>query len=164
MIAIDDLTRGLVIRPATSRERLLARLRAGSLDRQLAAGTAPETSPLLALRAGALVRPAVRDAFARSLQRLVHHATAASSHRPLALSGAACRNVRNATAALSRLIERLRSPGPVSARGMAIVKMLLTDGTGALYYPSRSGELTAVVHEALTTLDSSLIHDEPRVI
>ena len=46
MIAIDDPTRGLVIRAATSRERLYARLRAGWLDRQLAAGTAPETSPL----------------------------------------------------------------------------------------------------------------------
>jgi hypothetical protein len=152
-IVINDRTRGLVVRAALYRERLFARLCAGSLDRRLATGTAPETSPLLAVRANAIVRPAARHGLARNLQRILHRAAAPGSHRPVALSGSTCRNVLNAADELRLLVDRLRSPCPVSAQGMAMVKVLLTDGAGPLYYPAHASELPASVHEAIKALD-----------
>jgi hypothetical protein len=155
-IVINHRTRGLLVRPATYRERLLARLRAGSLDRQLATATTPETSPLLAVRATAIVRPATRNEFARSLQRALRRAAAPGPHRPVALCASARRNLLNAADDLRRLIDRLRSPCPVSAQGMAMVHILLTDGAGPLYYPADANELPASVHEAIKALDAPL--------
>ena len=153
MIVISDFTRGLVIRPATIGERLLARVRAGSLDRQLAAGTAPETSPLLALRAGAIVRPTARAGLAQDLQRILYRSAAPGRRRPMALFGSTGRNVLNAADVLNCLVQRLLSPCPVCARGMAMVRVLLTDGAGPLYYPTTAHELAATVREAINALD-----------
>jgi hypothetical protein len=152
-IVINDRTRGLVVRPATYRERLLARLRAGSLDRRLAAGTAPETSPLLAVRANAIVRPAARNGLARNLQQILRRAAAPGPHRPVTLSGSTCRNLLNAAHELHRLVDRLRSHCPVSAQGMAMVTVLLTDGAGPLYYATDASQLPASVHETIKALD-----------
>jgi len=151
-IVINDSTHGLVLKRPTSVERGLARLRAGSLDPQLAAGIPPETGTLLALRAYTIVQPATRSRFARSLQHLVRHAAAPRSDRPVALSLPLCRNVRNAANLLNLLIDRLRSPCPVSAQGMAMVKILLTDGAGPLYYPTQDDELPVRVHATLSAL------------
>jgi len=157
VIVINDRTHGFVIRPVSTGERLLARLRAGSLDRQLATGTAPETGSLLALRADAIARPATRKSLARQVQRILRYAANPGRHRPTALSGSACRNVLDAADVLGRLAERLRSPCPVSARGMAMVKILLTDGTGPLYYPARNGDLAASVDDAISALDGHVM-------
>lgn len=157
LIMIDDLTRGLVVRPATSRERLSARARAGSLDRQLAAGTPPETTALLALRAATLVRPKVRHRFARSLQQIMRYAASAGPHRSVVLTPLTCRNILNAAVELNRLTERLVSPCPVSARGVAMVEILLTDGAGPLYYPARASQLPASVGAAMDALDGPVI-------
>ena len=157
VIVINDRTRGFVIRPVSTGERLLARLRAGSLDRRLAAGTAPEAGSLLALRADAIVRPATRNGLARQLQRILQYAANPGRHRPTALSGSTCRNVLNAADVLGHLVERLRSPCPVSARGMAMVKILLTDGAGPLYYPARNGDLATSAESAINALDGHVM-------
>lgn len=121
VIVINDRPRGFVIRPVSTGDRLLARLRAGSLDRRLAAGTAPEAGSLLALRADAIVRPATRNGLARQLQRILLYPANPGRHRPLALSGSTCRNVLNAADVLGHLVERLQSPCPVSARGTVVL-------------------------------------------
>ena len=157
VIVINDRARGLVLKHGTSAERLLARLRSGSLDRRLAAGTPAETGPLLALRACTIIQPTTRRRFARSLQHLVRHAAGPQRHRPVTLSALTCRNLRDAANVLNRLIDRLTSPRPVSARGMAMVKILLTDGAGPLYYPTHADEFPLCVHEALNALDDPMI-------
>src|SRR5579863_7579902 len=57
---------GLVPRPDQAWLRLLARLLASSLDRQLASGCVPESNRLLATRAQRLVSPSMRCALARN--------------------------------------------------------------------------------------------------
>jgi hypothetical protein len=64
--------------------------------------------------------------------------------------------VLNAADELRRLVHRLRSPCPVSAQGMAMVKILLTDGAGPLYYAADASELAASVHEAIKALDGPM--------
>jgi hypothetical protein len=61
-------------RRAGLRDRLIAWLRAGSLDRQLARGVAPETGGPLTLRARALIGPSARSSLARQLRRVVSDA------------------------------------------------------------------------------------------
>jgi hypothetical protein len=48
---------GLSVRHVRVRDRLKARIRAGALDRQLAEGTAPETSVALSLHASRVYEP-----------------------------------------------------------------------------------------------------------
>ncbi len=156
LIVVNDVTGCLVIRPATRWERALVCLRADSLDRRLAAGRAPETDALLALRAADLVRPAVRLRLAHGLQGILHEAASPDRYRRSILSAIARGNVRNAADLVATLIERLRSPYPVSACGMAKVNILLTDGAGPLYYPSNREQLRRAVHEAINDLEAPM--------
>ena len=66
VLLVTDFASGHVVaRPARLRERLAARWRARSLERELARGAAPESAAALALRAQALDR-AVRAGGARA--------------------------------------------------------------------------------------------------
>jgi len=74
----DDLGR-LTLRRLRPWHRLLARCAAARLDRELAAGTAPESSVGLAARAMALTSAKVRRELAASVQRIL----AAADARPV---------------------------------------------------------------------------------
>jgi hypothetical protein len=54
---------------------------------------------------------------------------------------------------LETLASRLLGPGPVSARGVAEVQVLLSDGSGPLYDPGAAEDLRAAVARALHDLD-----------
>ncbi len=157
LILVDPVDHCITPKSATRGERLLARLHGGRLDHALAAGASPEASAELALRGQCLVRPSERRALARSVLRLL-----AEAYRPaprLFRSGSPIRRdqVRGAAAELQSLVDHLLAPVPVSARGVAHVTVLLSDGSGPLYHPARSADLRSHVLQAINALDP--LHD-----
>jgi hypothetical protein len=54
---------------------------------------------------------------------------------------------------LATLVRRLRSPEPVTARGMALLCALLTDGTSSLYRPGEPGALGSTFRAAAAALE-----------
>jgi hypothetical protein len=155
LLVLNDVAEGIIAREATAWERLASRARASSLDRQLASGRLPETSPLLALRAQSLVRPPHRQSLARCIQRILDDAARPTPRLSPVISPPR-RSLNNAADVLTRLVDCLCSPGPVSACGVAKVRTLLSDGTGPLYYPADDTELRASVEEILQALTSAM--------
>ena len=58
-----------------------------------------------------------------------------------------------ARAVLATLDRRLRAPEPVSARGVALLESLLTDGTSPLYRPTELGSLGSQLRAAASALE-----------
>ena len=57
------------------------------------------------------------------------------------------------TTVMQVLADRLAAPGPVDVRGVAQAQLLLTDGTGPLYFPGATEELRARIANALSRLE-----------
>lgn len=160
--ALDDATsRWLAPRSrAPHRGRILAGLSASwqawwnawELDRELAAGTNPQASAALAVRAqritGRRSRQRVADGLARTLRSVrVDPPGFTAAARPDAGEVLAARET------LASLERRLRAPEPVRPRGTAILGLLLTDCTSPLYRPAESGALGGVLHAAAAGLE-----------
>src|SRR5271170_4794323 len=75
MLVLLDEAGCPIARTARPWDRVAVRLRAFSLDRDLAAGASPDASVTLALRAQMLVRPRYRRELARSVRRVLMAAT-----------------------------------------------------------------------------------------
>jgi hypothetical protein len=132
------------------RARLTARLHAHRFDRMLAVGMCgPADSPLAAHAERLISRPE-RDAIARSLRRAVHDA-----HRGRAARSAQVQLHREKIVAAAKLIDDvallLQSGRPVSARGVARLRQLLSDGRGPLYRYGR-GDLEGRMGAALAAM------------
>jgi hypothetical protein len=134
------------------RDRLAARLGAGHLDGALARGVDPEEDPALALRARRLLAPRTRAALGRHVQDVLGDAQGRD--------GAVITRIRPRRAAvleaadeLDAVAQRLLEPRPVSARGVARVRLLLTDGCSPLYFPAAGETLCAAVAAALSGLE-----------
>jgi hypothetical protein len=114
--------------------RLRARVRRLELDHALAEGADPSSSPLLAARAAQLVRRANRQRLAAALEDL-----ALTSEQSRAAFRVTPR--RQATGAnrgkLVELAAILRKGTPLYARGIAILELVLIDGTGPAYTDAR---------------------------
>jgi len=148
-----------VARRARPWDRILARVRACRLDRDLAAGASPDATLGLALRAQALVRARARRDLAHGAQRLLAAALQppAPGGLPLPAAGRSritiCRDrVKDSSPELADLIGRLLDGGPVTARGVALAAVLLSDGSGPLYRRATPDDLRARVREALNAL------------
>ncbi len=130
--------------------RLTARLRAGHLDRQLAVGVAAPEGSALAVHQIRLTSVPEREAIARSLQHAVRDARSGvnplTSRVPLNTT-----NIIDAVDVIDTVTLRLHSPQPVSARGMARLRVLLADGVGPLYRFGR-GDLNGRLGAALAEL------------
>jgi hypothetical protein len=152
MLVLDKVGGGVTLCEPSLVERLATRLRSTTLDRQLARGTRPEASVSLALRAQALVRPAARQRLAHGLQAVLAEAT----HRRRRMAAVPVRggSVREAQPELEALVDRLSAPAPLPAAGVALVRLLLVDGSGPLYRRSSGLELRAWAHRALEEMDS----------
>jgi hypothetical protein len=140
----------IVIRPIRARDRIVARLRADHLDRQLAAGVSPDTSALLTLRARRLFRPAVRRKMTRGLRRLVYFVQGHS--RAPGDATLTREQVYTAIPGLLRLADRLEAPEPLDVQGIARTRLLLTDPTGPLFYRRGADGVSAAVEQALAAL------------
>lgn len=150
MIVLLVDSAGISARPVRLLDRLTARARATRLDSQLADGAPPESSVALALHAQLLVRPSERRLLASSLRRI---AAAAEPSARVRLRTPLCRDaVRCAGPEIKALADRLLSPGPVSAQGVATVRLLLADGTGPFYRACTARDLRSELCMALATL------------
>jgi hypothetical protein len=126
---------------------LRVRLHASSLERRLAAGEDPRTDRALELRAAQLVAARERRALAAAIERIVDEVDKPSA----AISAAApvCRAaIKRARPQLLELVSDLRSPWPVRAAGVVLVRRLLRDGASPLYGLADEKALLAAVGEA----------------
>lgn len=143
-----------------TRQRLLARLLGASLDRQLAAGRPPESSPLLAARARLIVSLPRRTAMAGNWQRVLTRATgrraAISRTAPLAAAPIRAQEIIAAANAIEELVTRLEAPLPVPARGVAMATVLLTDAGSPVYSRRSPVSLDAALDAAIAQLDPAL--------
>lgn len=140
-----------VARRPRLRDHLAARWLAHRLDVALAEGVAPEASAALALRAQRLTDPDRRWSAAGGLRRIVSEA---EQGRRLSFGRvrANAQAVKAATSELNNLADTLDDPGPVAAGGVARAWLLLTDGTGPLYNPRTSEQLSICVARAARQL------------
>ncbi len=130
--------------------RLIARLWAGKFDRLIAVGVRGTEGSAIAAHEERLTSVAEREAMARSLRQALIDARGGgilmSSRVPLHIP-----NVTAAEDMIDAVTLRLHSPRPVSARGMARLRQILTDGTGPLYRYGR-GDLNGRLGAALAEL------------
>ncbi len=131
---------------------LIAWWRAGRLDSQLAEGTSPRTSAALALRAHRITEPQNRIRVADGLARAIRDADATTPGFSAAVRPHR-QEVRAARTVLATLERRLRAPEPVTARGVALLLALLTDGTSPLYRPTEPGALGSQLRAAAASLE-----------
>lgn len=146
---------GVYVERVTLRRRLQCRLLADRLDRTLAVGIHPEVDVLLTLHAQRLVREDTRLELAASLERLL-----AAASRPVSVlsripSMAVLPRVAAAQGDIEALVDHLRACVPVSARGVALVRILLRDGSGPLFRYESTGDLGAQVRQAVRALEPS---------
>jgi len=133
------------------RDRIVARLRANSLDRALAEGVPPERTVALALRARRLVEPGTAAALARALQRVLHDAVApdlVAARMPTRRDA-----VRAAAGEIDDLARRLVAPRPPAVVGLAQTNLLVTDGTGPLFSSRGTESLVSAVRRARAALE-----------
>ena len=130
--------------------RVTARLRAYQLDRQLAVGVPAPAGSALAVHQARLTSVAEREAIARTLRLAVRDAltgaTLRSSRIPVDPS-----NIAAAEDLIDAITLRLHSLRPVSARGMARLRVVMSDGSGPLYRYGR-GDLSGRLGAALAEL------------
>jgi len=144
---------GVYVEPVTLRRRVQCTLLADRLDRSLAAGVHPESDVLLALRAQRLACPRMRAELATTVRRLLRAADEPEHTLTRAPSMAVLQRVRTTRTDLEALVEHLMAPVPVSARGVALVRMLLRDGSGPLFRYESRADLAAQVRRASDALD-----------
>jgi hypothetical protein len=150
------------------RDRIAARWQSGRLDRELAAGRSPAGRSAIAYRARWLTELSRRRALADSLRRMIDEVQGGPSRSYVRITPCQ-RRVKAASAELRRLADQLADPGPVSARGAAQARILLTDGAGPLYDPrcreSLRGHATrAIENLAARDLNPGTIHGPAGVI
>jgi hypothetical protein len=138
----------VLARPVRRRDRIITRLRARRLDVELARGADPEADAALALRAATLTTPRRRRSLAAGLERIA--ASAGETHPGWHPSStrAAVAELKPELFALGR---RLVAPGPVAVRGVAEVRLLLTDGARPLH--AARGDLRSALRDAARHLE-----------
>jgi hypothetical protein len=145
----------LAMRPSRVADRLAARVLGASLDRELAAGRAPEASPLLAARAQRVVAIRHRRELARNWENLLRIARRRAGTYHPALPVSSDRLVA-AEPAVRELVRCLTTPLPVAARGAALATALLTDALGPVYNPRSRVTLDEALAAAIAQLDPAL--------
>jgi len=152
LVLLSAAERGdvVVARRAGWRARVTARLRANRLDTELARGAAP-TRAALALRAQDLGELRIRDRLGRSVRRILDDART-ERRRSIAMVSTQRSEVLAAAWELDRIAEKLLTPGPVAASGVAQVRLLLIDGAGPLYTRDGPLGLRAAATRALDAL------------
>ena len=144
-------------RPGAARRRrarltLLAWWNAPELDRHLAAGARPQTSAAMALRAQTITGSRSRKRLAAGLTGALRTADDAGPRISAAVRPDR-REVLATRTVLCAIERRLRAPEPVAAHGMAMLQVLLTDGTGPLYRPTEPGILGSHLRAAAVALE-----------
>jgi hypothetical protein len=133
--------------------RFLSSVFASSLDRQLAAGVAPEATRLLAARADKLVSPSARLSLAENWQGLLEQARKSPMGRTRRVPLCGDR-IGAAEAEIHGMISALAASRPSTARGVAMASQLLTDGVGPLYNSHSTRDLRTSLVETTMHLEA----------
>jgi hypothetical protein len=153
LVLADERNPGCVIverRRATARVR--ARMCAYSLDRALAAGAPPDSSADLELRAHLLIGSRSRLDLALAIRRLLDQA--GDPLRPLSFTVPICRRkVHRSRQTLSELADRLLSDQALDARGLAQIRLLLSNGAGPIYVAPAANDLEPALARAMAALE-----------
>jgi hypothetical protein len=152
MLLIDDGAGGVIGVRAGLRDYLRIHLTADRIDRDLAEGASPDATVASALRAQELTSMQSRRDLASGLQRALA-AAIASGYARLAGAPLARDGVLAAAAEIGELSRRLLADGPVSVRGVAETRLLLTNGAGPLHNRRSQERLAATVRRAIRDLD-----------
>ncbi len=151
LVLLAEANGSPTVKRVRSWDRMVARCLAARLDRELAAGVAPDSSAALALRADRLTRSSARRDLAESVERAL-----AVGMRPAAARSSAVPvrrdNVREAAGELREVVGCLVAPGLVPAQGVALVRVLLSDGGGPLYRRHSTSDLRTRAREASEAL------------
>jgi hypothetical protein len=131
-----------------------ARWRSIALDRELAGGADPDTSPLLAARATQLVSPRSRRRVAAGLAGAFQSAQNPKPRFTAALPPQSS-ELLDARAVLNALTRRLGGSGAVNARGVAMLLELLSDAASPLYQHGEKGLLGSRLRAAAAALDAT---------
>jgi hypothetical protein len=152
LVLADERNPGCVIvERRRARARVRARVCAHSLDRALAAGAQPDSRADLEVRAHVLIGSRSRLGLALAIQRLLDQA--GDPLRPLSFTVPICRRkVHRSRQTLSKLAERLLSNEPLDARGLAQIRLLLSDGAGPIYLDPAADDLEPALARAMTAL------------
>jgi hypothetical protein len=150
-VLVNDERGQLTLARAPRWRQSLVRLHANRLDRELARGARPESDFMLAVRAMQLVSARTRALLCASLGR----AELAGRPRIVPLPNRVV--LAEAPDSLEELSGAMLAAGPVPVRGVAMVALLLADGTGPLYRSGRADELGAVIRQAIRALSVTYI-------
>jgi len=135
---------------ASIRAHVTARFFPLHLDSQLAVGVVGPAGSALAIHAARLESDNERHSIARALRRAVVEA-----HQGRALGSPRVpvhrRNIAAAEDVIDMITLRLHSPRHVSARGVARLRRLLSDGCGPMY-EGGAGDLAGRLRAALAAL------------
>ncbi|MDA2895210.1 hypothetical protein PDG61_30155 [Mycolicibacterium sp. BiH015] len=134
-------------RPALT-ARLVARVRAHAYDRRLSVGVPSAPGSSLRAHRDRLISRRERRAVASTLRRCVEESLSPTVSLRIALDAD---GIRAASDLMGRIAGRLESAGPVGERGMARLRLLLSDGVGPLYRYGR-GDLRGRLGAALAAL------------
>ena len=130
--------------------RIGAKLFSGRLDQAVENGVIATEGTALAVHIARLSSPQVRDDLARALRTVLGDAKGwhgvMTSRVPVRADA-----VLAVTDLIDELTLRLHAPLPVHARGMARLRLLLSDGRGPLYRCER-GSLSAALRGVLAAL------------
>ena len=139
------------------RASIVTRLKAAAgrmaLDRRLARGDDPDSTPELACRARVLRGWRLRHALANGIQHVVKEA----ENPPFSYTAAipvARVEVLAARRDLLRAAEALRAEPPAPVRGIAEVSLLLTDGAGPMFTEHPAGTLREAAFRAAFHLEA----------
>jgi hypothetical protein len=146
---IDDSLRNTFAEESIT-TRVIAELFATRFDKQLVAGAAPEPGSALAAHVSRLVSAGERRKLAETLRRNVSEIYSRpmpmSARIPVDRSGVAA-----AVGLIDQVTSRLLAPRPVSAHGVARLRLLLSNGAGPMYW-SGGGDLGAELRTVLAHL------------
>jgi hypothetical protein len=144
-------------RRPTLEDRLIARMLARWLDEELARGMGASLSEAHAARAQQLTGERARRKVARTLERLVDRAQNPRTANLSPLPAPCPEQVRDATPLILSIRCRLLAGQPLGAQGVARLKTLLRDRSGACYTASGEGGLTVALQEVAELLGAETI-------
>jgi hypothetical protein len=133
-------------------ERLLARLRARSLDDRLLAGERPDESRQLMARSARVLEPEYRSEVAAALREMLD----AAEHARRIFMKAQVRlrepQIIAARSQIRDLADQLEADAVVSPRGVILADRLIRDGESPLFL-GRNESVASAVEQALAALD-----------
>jgi hypothetical protein len=139
------------VHATTWRNRLAARVYAGRYDRRLEDCVPVRPGSALAVHATRITAAREREELARALRSALQQGRRQAPRGVITTALPVNRAITTTADVLDAVTLRLHAPLPVHPRGMARLRLLLSDGGGPLYWTGR-GSLAAELRGVLAAL------------